>query len=124
MLALMQPGERTRPEMDAGKQILEASLNRGVPPSSDVWGGLGYAYARVGRREDAEKLAASTPTVNRFNRALIFAGSGDRNGVFEVLDLAAAGPFRIGRALTYPKYAFLRGDTGVKALRKKVDLPE
>jgi hypothetical protein len=38
--------------------------------------------------------------------------------------MSVLGPFRIGRALTFPEFAFLRGDPRVKAIRKKVGLPE
>jgi hypothetical protein len=34
------------------------------------------------------------------------------------------GPVRLGRNLTYPEFALVRGDPRVKALRKKVGLPE
>jgi hypothetical protein len=34
------------------------------------------------------------------------------------------GPVRVGIALTRPELSFLRGDPRVKALRKKVGLPE
>jgi hypothetical protein len=70
-------------------------------------------------------LAAATPSINPFNKALIYAGFGDKDQTFAALDLAAAsGPFRIGRALTYPEFALLKGDPRVSALRKKVGLPE
>lgn len=106
-------------------QVLETDFNRGVPAGDEVRGELGYAYARAGRRDGAEKLAAATSPLNPFNQALIFAGLGDKDRVFEALDRAAtAGPFRIGRALTFPEFALLRGDQRVKALRKKVGLPE
>ncbi len=106
-------------------QILETAFNQGVPEGNQVRGELGYAYARGGRREEAEKLATSTSTLNPFNRALIFAGLGDKDRTMEALDLAAtAGPIRIGQALTFPEFALLRGDPRVKALRKKVGLPD
>ena len=106
-------------------RILEPAFNRGVTAGSQIRGELGYAYGRAGRREDAEKLMAATPSINPFNQALIFAGLGDKDGIFEALDRAAsAGPFRIGRALAFPEFAMLRGDPRVKALRKKVGLPE
>ena len=111
--------------IDEAIQILEAAFNRGVTPGSEVWGYLGNAYAQAGRREDAEKFAASTPSMNPFNQALIFAGLGDKDRAFEALNqAAAAGPFRIGRALTFPEFAPLRGDPRVKNLRQKVGLPE
>jgi adenylate cyclase len=104
-------------------QILEAAINRGVRQADVVWGYLGYAYARAGRREDAEKLASGAQ--NPFDQAMIFAGLGDKDRTFEALDRAAAvGPARMGWRLTYPEYALLRGDPRLKALRKKVGLPE
>ena len=85
---------------------------------------LGNAYARAGRREEAEKMAAAL-SPNAFNQALIFAGLGDKDRTLEALDrMVVLGPFRIGRALTFPELAFLRGDPAVKKLRKKVGLPE
>ncbi|HEY1336469.1 MAG TPA: tetratricopeptide repeat protein, partial [Bryobacteraceae bacterium] len=111
--------------IDEAIQILEAAMNRGVEPGSQVRGELGYAYARAGRRDQAEQFAAATPSVNPFNKALIYAGLGDKDRTLAALDLAAAsGPFRIGRALTYPEFNLLKGDPRVKALRTKVGLPE
>jgi TolB-like protein/Flp pilus assembly protein TadD len=105
-------------------QILETTFNQRPSNASPVLGFLGYAYARVGRREDAEKLAVASPQ-NLFNQAIIFAGLGDKDRIFETLDRAAVtGPSRIGRELALPEYALLRGDPRLKALRKKVGLPE
>src|SRR5262249_19574336 len=84
---------------------------------------LGYAYARAGRREEAEKLAAGI--LNPLGQAQIFAGLGDKDRTLEALDRAARhGPVRMGRWLTNPEYALLRGDTRLKALRKRIGLPE
>jgi hypothetical protein len=111
--------------IDDAIQILETALNRGVSPGSQVRGELGYAYARAGRRDQAEQFAAVTPSINPFNKALIYAGLGDKDRTFAALDVAvASGPFRIGRALTYPEFALLKGDLRVSALRRKVGLPE
>jgi TolB-like protein len=111
--------------IDDAIQILETAVNRGVSPGSQVRGELGYAYARAGRRDQAEQFAAVTPSINPFNKALIYAGLGDKDRTFAALDLAvASGPFRIGRALTYPEFALLKGDLRVRELRKKVGLPE
>lgn len=111
--------------IDEALQILETAFHRGVNPGSPVWGYLGYGYAQAGRRDEAEKLAAVTPSINPFNKATIFAGLGDKDRTFEALDRAtSAGACRIGRALTLPEFAVLRGDPRVKALRKKAGLPE
>jgi tetratricopeptide (TPR) repeat protein len=87
-------------------------------------GYLGYAYARAGRREDAEKIAAEV-SPNPFNQALVYAGLGDRERTLDALErMAMFGPARIGRDLSNPEFAFVRSDPRVKALRKKVGLPE
>jgi TolB-like protein/DNA-binding winged helix-turn-helix (wHTH) protein/Flp pilus assembly protein TadD len=84
---------------------------------------LGYAYARSGRREEAEKMASASQYANE--QALIFAGLGDKDRTLEALDrMAARGALRVGQWLNFPELAFLRGDPRVKALRKKVGLPE
>jgi tetratricopeptide (TPR) repeat protein len=85
---------------------------------------LGYAYGRSGRREEAERFAAAAAP-NAFTQALTFAGLGDKDRTLEALDrLASLGAVRVGRALNSPEFTLLRGDPRVKALRKKVGLPE
>jgi hypothetical protein len=86
---------------------------------------LGYAYARAGRREDAEKLAAEAAP-NPYFQAIIYAGLGDKDRTFEALNSTAdqLGAVRIGRALNEPVFALLRGDRRVNALRRKVGLPQ
>jgi hypothetical protein len=93
-----------------------------VPPGSEVRGFLGYAYARTGRREEAEKMAVGT---NPFNQAVIFAGLDDKDRTLEAMERGgSAGPFRVGRALTWPELALVRAEPRMKALRKKVGLPQ
>lgn len=105
--------------------LLEAAIQRGVEPGNQMRGELGYAYARAGRREDAEKLAASISPLNPFNHALIYAGLGDKERTFAALEkAAAAGPFRMGRTLTFPEFDLLRGDPRVHLLHRNVGLPE
>lgn len=85
---------------------------------------LGYAYGRAGRREEAEKFAADAAP-NAFTQALTFAGLGDKDRTLEALDrLASLGAVRVGRAVNSPEFALLQGDPRVKALRKRVGLPE
>jgi len=85
-------------------------------------GYLGYAYARAGRREEAEKLAMD---LSPEQRAVTFAGLGDKERAMEALDLmSVVGPVRMGSILGLPELALLRGDPRLQALRKKVGLPE
>jgi TolB-like protein len=86
-------------------------------------GFLGYAYARAGRRDEAEKMAAASGYANE--KALIFAGLGDKERTLEALDqMAIVGPQRIGIYLNVPELSLLRGDPRLKAFRKKVGLPD
>jgi TolB-like protein len=85
---------------------------------------LGYAYARSGRREDAEKLAIDV-SPRPVQQAVIFAGLGDKERTLEALDrTAVVGPIRMGWILSLPELGLLRDDPRLKALRKKVGLPE
>ena len=87
-------------------------------------GYLGYAYARAGRHEEAEKVAAEVAP-NPFNEALVYAGLGDKERTLGALErMSVLGPIRIGRALSNPEFAFVRGDPRVRALRKKVGLTD
>ncbi len=102
--------------------ILETAFHRGVSQGSEVRGVLGYAYAQTGRREEAERMATGT---NPFNQAVIFAGLGDKERALAAMESStAAGPFRIGRQLTWPELALIRSDPRMKTLRKNVGLPE
>jgi len=74
--------------------------------------------------QDAEKVAADIAP-NPFNQALVFAGLDDKDRTLEALDrMAVLGPARVGRALTFPEFAFVRSDPRIKAMRRKVGLPE
>jgi TolB-like protein/Tfp pilus assembly protein PilF len=98
--------------------------------ATNNWGYLANAYARAGRQAEAEKLMAEAPALYPQRRghsqfALAYAGFGDRDHTIEELEqLAAVGPVRIGYMTNSREFAFVRGDPRVKALRKKVGLPE
>jgi serine/threonine-protein kinase len=84
---------------------------------------VGYAYARSGRRQEAEKMAVELSRPSQ--QAFIFAGLGDKERTLEALDrMAALGPVPLALQLTSPAYSLLRGDPRLKALRKKAGLPE
>jgi tetratricopeptide (TPR) repeat protein len=105
--------------------ILEAQLKQ--PPNGRsrirITGDLGYAYALAGRREDAEKIQVVHPWP--IWQAEILVAFGDKDRAFDALERAIPlGPVRVGRDFTFPELAPLRGDPRLKALRKKVGLPE
>ena len=101
-------------------QLLESDPKRSFGPLLRGW--LGNAYVRAGRRAEAEKLAAASKFPNE--QALIFAGLGDKDRTFAALkSMGSRGPQPVGKFLTYPEFAFLRGDPRLAVLRKNVGLP-
>jgi len=109
-----------RPQEAIG--ILNDLLQRGEDPLLTVRGFLGYAYGRAGQREEAERLAREAPIP--YDRALIFAGLGDKERTLQALaGMAALGPVRLGRDLTYPEFDLVRGDSRLAAIRRSVGLP-
>jgi TolB-like protein/Flp pilus assembly protein TadD len=117
-----------RAKMDQGR-IGEAIPILAVSPAHN-WGYLAYAYARAGRRAEAEKLMTEAPALypdrrGPFQFALAFAGLGDKDHTIDQLErLADLGPVRLGRELICPEFALVRNDSRVKVLRKKIGLPE
>jgi predicted Zn-dependent protease len=102
-------------------QILVDRIEEGAA-GPDIKGFLGYAYGRAGRRDEAEKLAADQ---RPYPQALTFAGLGDKQRTLDALErMAVLGPVRLGRDLTYPEFDLVRGDPRLKALRKRLGLPE
>ncbi len=105
-------------------QIYEADPTRrraGAP--------LGCALASVGRRKEAEEVAANSAiNPGAVSEAQIFACLGDKERVSETLERRAAdGPIRIGWVLNrvYSENPGLfRDDPRLKALRKRVGLPD
>ena len=100
------------------------SYAAGSDNPGEVKAALACAYARAGRRAEAEEVAARSGQY----RAQAFACLGDRDRVFESLDnIARLGPIRIGWFLLRvdrENPGLLRGDPRLRALRTKVGLPE
>jgi len=85
---------------------------------------LGIAYAKAGRRDDAERIAELLPRLA--SKTQIFAALQDKDRTFESLSrMVPMGPARIGRDfLLSSNLAFLRGEPRLSELKRKVGLPE
>jgi hypothetical protein len=86
---------------------------------------LGCAYARAGRREDAEWVAATTAeNPGAVSEAEIFACLGDKEHVFKVLnEHASTGPIRMGWVLNRvdrQHRGLLQRDPRLSALRTMI----
>lgn len=86
-------------------------------------GFLGYAYARVGRRSDAERLA--TKYADRIWQAsMIYTALGDKDRAFGLLrQMADDHQPMLGPYLTYPEFDSLRDDPRFNELRQKLMQP-
>ncbi len=110
--ALIQKGK-----LDEGIAILE-KLGKG----SEHF--LGYAYAKAGRRADAERIIAEHSDMP-WIQAIVNAGLGNKDQALEGLEkMAAIKDPRIGNYPYYPELASLRGEPRLTELRKKQGLPD
>jgi tetratricopeptide (TPR) repeat protein len=128
--------EKAKPNPNWRACVLGARVRQGHAPEviklyeadpfrPRVAAALGCAYARAGRREDAERAFAASTDISR---AEIPACLGDKDRVFEALNQdIAVGPIRMGWTMnSVDRWSpgLLRGDPQLKALRRKVGLPE
>jgi serine/threonine-protein kinase len=124
--------EERKKECFAAVLLRQGKASEAIPILEATWSGrlldpgaavLGEAYAKAGRREDAERVAAIVPWP--LAKAAIFAALGDKDRTFEALNRAVPlGPIRIGRdVLISTRFALLRSDPRLRTLREKVGLP-
>src|SRR5262245_1712477 len=87
------------------------------------WPLLGFVYAAMGRRADAEAIAISYPeTPGR--QMIVYAGLGDTDRTFAQLErLATINWWLAAFAMQRPELALLRSDPRVAALRQRLGLP-
>ncbi len=123
----MAPDAGNRPQFLARVRLGQGRITEAIrlleeDKNNPNKGFLGIAYARAGRRAEAEKLAADYPRPNI--QVLIYAGLGDKDRTLEALDrMATRSVWRVGQYLTYPELALLRGDPRLKVFRHKIGLP-
>jgi TolB-like protein len=107
-----------------GLDLLAAGVAKGVFIGTPIRAYLGYAYGRVGRRDEAEKLV-DTDRLYPYHQALALIGMGERDRAIEALErMAPYGPVRVGVALAVPELDTVRDDPRLKALRREVGLPQ
>jgi len=126
----MSPGSQFKPQClarvslglgRAGEAVEILSHDPDVAQNPQGRGLLGYAYAKAGRRDEAERMAAVANFANE--QALIYAGLGNQDRTLAALDrMTSVGAQRLGQYLGYPEMALLRGDPRVVALRQKAGL--
>lgn len=127
-LLAASPGDAFAGQLQARALLLEgkplaalAILEKQGPPSH---GYLGYAYAIVGRRHEAEQLALEDDPAAARHQVLIYAALGDRSRVYEALQKVAAMDDTMANSYPgEPELAFLRDDPRMTAFRHTRGLP-
>jgi hypothetical protein len=106
----------------------EGKLNEAIAifERQEAWGGtgfLGFAYAKMGRRAEAEQIAAKYP--DRFwQAAMIHAALGDKDHALDLLrQMAETRHPMFGMYLTYPEFDSLHDDPRFTQLREKLMQP-
>jgi serine/threonine protein kinase len=120
------PNDAFLDELGCGRAVLQKGrLDEAIAifKKSDAPAFLGYAYAKAGRRAEAEQVASGYPSWP-WVQALVYAGLGDKDRAFEGLEgMAAIRDPRVSVYLTYPEFSLLRGDPRLSEFRRKLRLP-
>jgi len=84
---------------------------------------LGYAYAKEGRRDEAQQIIAAHSELP-WIQAVVSAGLGDRDQAIAGLErMAAIKDPRFGTYPQFPELSFIRGDSRLNQARAKQGLP-
>ncbi len=86
----------------------------------------GYAYAKSGRRSEAESVLAKYNSDQAFqgSAAIVYGALGDKDKAFAALERAFAAKEDMARMKVDPLYDDLRDDPRFKDLLKRMNLPE
>ena len=124
-LALEQKGMYA----DAAGEIQKA-IDEGGGPDPNFMASLGHVYAAQGKRKEVQRLLdglrdeSKKSYVSSYHAAVIYAGLGEKDKAFELLDQAAQ---ERSTLLVYlrkdPRLATLRSDPRFQALLSRVGLP-
>ena len=124
----MNPGAPFAAQVQARALILEgkphdavATLERLGPPAH---GYLGYAYAALGRHDEAKRLAAEDDPAAARHQVLIYTALGQRDRAFEALQtLAKLDDFMADVYPVLPELAPLQDDARMREFRRRRNLP-
>ncbi len=128
-IASMQPNMELGKDVEALKNALEALAASHDGTEYRSW--LGYAYGRLGKRKEAEKILADLLEVSQKQFvapvliALVYTGLGDKDKAFQWLEKVYNSHSGDIVYLTLdPSWKLLRDDPRFAALARKVGLPQ
>jgi TolB-like protein/DNA-binding winged helix-turn-helix (wHTH) protein len=97
-----------------------------APSDRGYRGLLGYMYGSIGRRREAEQIAAEQDPAAMAIRhqAFVYAGLGEKDRVLEAFEkLAAMHDHLVDAYPLFPEFALMRDDARMKGFRHKRNLP-
>jgi hypothetical protein len=81
-------------------------------------------YGSIGRRREAEEIAAEQDPAAARHQALVYAGLGEKDRVLEAFEkLAAMHDHIVDIYAVFPEFALMRDDPRMKEFRRKRNLP-
>jgi tetratricopeptide (TPR) repeat protein len=87
-------------------------------------GFLGYMYGSIGRRREAEQIAAEQDPAAIRHQAFVYAGLGEKDRVLEAFKrMAAMHDHIVDIYPVWPEFALMRDDPRMKEFRRKRNLP-
>ena len=122
------PTDYSAQQLSGRALVQEGKIDEGIAIFEKLGFGsesfLGYAYAKSGRRDDAEKIAAQHRDLP-WVQAVVYCGLGDKDRAYEGLkQMVAAKDPRVGNYLQFPELSLLRGDPRMEEIRRSLSLPQ
>jgi len=124
----VNPEDYFAQQVSARAWVQKGNLEEGISTFEKLGVGsesfLGYAYAKRGRRSEAERIASQHRDWP-WMQALVYAGLNDKGKALEGLrNMVTSKDPRAATYLLYPEFSFLRGDQRLRDIRKALELPE
>jgi tetratricopeptide (TPR) repeat protein len=124
----VNPGAAFAAQIQARALLLEGKPHDAVVTleqrGPSAHGYLGYAYAVLGRHDDAKRLAEQDDPAASRHRVLIYTALGQRDRAFEALQaLAKLDDFMADVYPVLPELAPLQDDVPMKEFRRRRNLP-
>lgn len=114
------------------KAVAEFERHATMAGTPNVLGGLGYAYARAGRRSEALKMVRQLEVMSKrqyvspYDIALVYVGLGDKMRALARLERAyeeTGGDFRLTFLKVDPWFDDLRDDPRFQGLLHRMNFP-
>jgi adenylate cyclase len=120
-------GDNSRKNQCVGRaKLFQGRLEEAISflNRSEDRGYVAYALVKAGRMAEAER-ADQEATPDTLAKAMYWAARGDKQRVLDAVERSTlGGPMYLGRVLTFPEFALVRGEARLSAIYRSIGLPE